>query len=160
MGQDNYRTPDYLFNYYHNRYHFICDVAASDEDHKCDVYYTKQQNGLYQPWYKSNFGNPPYSRKNGNKLYDWAKKALIEYKNGNISVLVFPLGFTASWFNELVFALARVELPDERINFINPITGKPDKQPRNDNMIIIYGPGIKPGIESVHIPDKPRKEAV
>jgi phage N-6-adenine-methyltransferase len=155
LGQDNYRTPDYLFDHYDKKYHFVCDVAASVEDHKCHHYYTKEQNGLWQPWFKSNFCNPPYSRKNGNYLGDWACRGYMESRDSKaISLFIMPLGLTSKWFKDVVKNKARIELPDERIEFINPITGLPDDHPRNDNMIIIYGPGIKPGIESVHIPKK------
>jgi phage N-6-adenine-methyltransferase len=152
MGQDNYRTPDYVFNYYDKQYKFQCDVAASASDCKCGVYFSKKDNGLIQPWYKSNFCNPPYSTGNGNRLIYWVRKAWEESGNGKTSVLIFPLSFTSYWFRDYVKDKARVEIPDERICFINPETGKPDNQPRNDNMIIIYGPGIMPGIVSVHIP--------
>jgi len=152
MGQDNYRTPNYVFNYYDKQYKFQCDVAANDDDRKCDLYYDKEGNGLIQPWFDSNFCNPPYSTGNGNRLIYWAKKAWEEEENDKTSLLIFPLGFTSCWFRDYVKDKARVEIPDERICFINPETGRPDNQPRNDNMIIIYGPGIMPGIVSVHIP--------
>ena len=152
MGQDGYRTPDYIYKYYHKQYNFVCDVAASEADRKCMNYYTKESDGLCQSWFISNFCNPPYSRKNGNYLGDWVERGYIESQNGSTSLFILPLGFTSKWFNGLVKNKARIELPDERIEFINPITGRPDDHPRNDNMIIIYDPGIVPGIESVHIP--------
>jgi phage N-6-adenine-methyltransferase len=151
MGRDNYRTPDYVFEYYNKQYHFVCDVAASDEDHKCEYYFIKEENGLITPWCSSNFCNPPYSTGNGNRLIYWAIKALKEVENDRTSLLIFPLGFTSYWFRDCVKDKARIELPDERIEFINPETGLPDDHPRNDNMVIVYGPGIKPGIVSVHI---------
>lgn len=153
MGNDNYRTPDYVFDYYDKQYHFVCDVAASDDDFKCKTHWTKEDDGLSKYWFSSNFCNPPYSKKNGNYLGDWVFKGNSEsrlYKKTTLFIL--PLGFTSKWFNDYVKGKARIELPDERICFINPETGKPAKQPRNDNMIVIYGPGIEPGIEIVHIP--------
>jgi phage N-6-adenine-methyltransferase len=152
MGRDNYRTPDYVFEYYNKQYHFVCDVAASDEDHKCEYYFIKEENGLITPWCSSNFCNPPYSKKNGNYLGDWVYRGLEGVDLCQTSLFILPLGFTSNWFNNWVKGKARIELPDERIEFINPETGLPDDHPRNDNMVIIYGPGIKPGIVSVHIP--------
>jgi len=152
MGRDNYRTPDYVFDYYNKQYHFVCDVAASDEDHKCEYYFIKEENGLITPWCSSNFCNPPYSKKNGNYLGDWVYRGFEGIDLWQTSLFILPLGFTSKWFNEFVKGKARVELPDERICFINPETGLPAKQPRNDNMIVIYGPRIEPGIEIIHIP--------
>jgi phage N-6-adenine-methyltransferase len=43
-------TPQDFFDKLNEKYHFTLDVAASDENHKCEHYYTKEQNGLAQPW--------------------------------------------------------------------------------------------------------------
>lgn len=47
---DEWETPQDLFNELDAEFHFTVDVAASDERHKCERYYTKEQDGLKQNW--------------------------------------------------------------------------------------------------------------
>lgn len=43
---DEWATPDDLFRELDAEFHFDLDPCATDENHKCDDYYTKEQNGL------------------------------------------------------------------------------------------------------------------
>lgn len=45
-----WETPQSLFDELDREFHFTLDAAASDTNHKCDRYYTKEQNGLIQDW--------------------------------------------------------------------------------------------------------------
>ena len=39
-------TPQAFFDELDKEFHFDLDVAASDDNHKCDKYYTKETDGL------------------------------------------------------------------------------------------------------------------
>lgn len=41
-------TPTTFFNHYNRIFNFDLDVAASDKNHKCDMYFTEDQDGLKQ----------------------------------------------------------------------------------------------------------------
>lgn len=47
---DEWATPQYLFDELDKEFHFDIDACATDENHKCDVYYTKEQDGLKMDW--------------------------------------------------------------------------------------------------------------
>ena len=47
---DQYETPQDLFQELDSEFHFDLDPCASDENHKCDAYYTIQDDGLTQNW--------------------------------------------------------------------------------------------------------------
>lgn len=47
---DNWATPQWLFDELDKTFHFTLDVCASDENHKCDNYFTKESDGLKQDW--------------------------------------------------------------------------------------------------------------
>lgn len=47
---DNWATPQWLFDELNKTFHFTIDVCASEENHKCDKYFTKETDGLEQDW--------------------------------------------------------------------------------------------------------------
>lgn len=47
---DEWETPQSLFDRLNKIFCFELDVAASDANHKCEKYYTKEQNALNLPW--------------------------------------------------------------------------------------------------------------
>lgn len=47
---DEWSTPDDFFQMLDSEFHFNLDPCATPENHKCEKYYTKEQNGLTKPW--------------------------------------------------------------------------------------------------------------
>ena len=47
---DEWETPEAFFQDLNREFHFNLDACASDENHKCDRYFTKEQDGLSQNW--------------------------------------------------------------------------------------------------------------
>lgn len=47
---DEWETPQDLFDKLNSVFHFTLDVCASDENHKCAKYFTREQDGLKQSW--------------------------------------------------------------------------------------------------------------
>ena len=48
--RDDWGTPKKLFDELNKEFHFDLDAAASDSNHKCDRYFTVEDNGLMQSW--------------------------------------------------------------------------------------------------------------
>lgn len=72
--KDYWETPQSLFDELNAEFHFTLDAAASDTNHKCDRYFTEQDDGLRQSWAgETVFCNPPYGRK---ETGEWTKKML------------------------------------------------------------------------------------
>lgn len=46
----NWETPQKFFDALNEEFHFTLDAAASHENHKCENYYTEEQDGLAQDW--------------------------------------------------------------------------------------------------------------
>lgn len=51
-----WETPQDLFDRLNRIFHFTLDVAANDENHKCEKYFTKEQDGLTQKWGGTAYG--------------------------------------------------------------------------------------------------------
>ena len=100
--RDDWRTPRELFNGLDAEFHFTCDVASSDDNHLCDRYFTKELDGLTQPWSGVCWLNPPY----GPAIYKWLQKAVNESKLGTITVCLLPARTDTIWFHGLVLPFA------------------------------------------------------
>ena len=87
-GNNEWGTPQELFDELNEEFHFTLDACASKSNAKCEKYYTKEQNSLIQDW--SNevvFMNPPYTTKNQNAF---VKKAYDESLKGATVVCLLP----------------------------------------------------------------------
>lgn len=49
-NSDEYATPQELFDELNSEFKFDLDPCATDENHKCNKYYTMHQDGLTQKW--------------------------------------------------------------------------------------------------------------
>ena len=68
---DEYPTPPDVYEQLDNEFNFTLDPCATDENHKCEKYFTKEQDGLKQSWaHERVFCNPPYS-----EIGKWVEKA-------------------------------------------------------------------------------------
>ena len=47
---DEWETPQDLFDELNKEFSFDLDPCATSENHKCDMFYTKEQNGLSKNW--------------------------------------------------------------------------------------------------------------
>lgn len=84
-GKDDWGTPQDLFDELNKEFHFTLDPCADDNNHKCDKYYTKEQDGLAQSWAgETVFCNPPYSRKTKSNAGQiaWVEKCYKEAQGG------------------------------------------------------------------------------
>ncbi len=158
MANDNWITPDWLFIWLNNEIQkrfnlrFDVDLAADSKNTKVDLYIDKTTNSLNVAWHKEStcgFCNPPYSKPN---LPEFTQKAFQEGLLGYTSVLLVPFDITG-WFREWVANKAEIWVPNERIPFIEPETGKPIGTPPKGSMLVLYGPRVQVGRwEVVHIP--------
>jgi phage N-6-adenine-methyltransferase len=81
---DDRCTPDAEFWAFNKRFQFTIDAAASHANARLPRYWTREDNGLEQPWAGERvWCNPPYSR-----LRPWFEKAWLEIKAPLIVMLV------------------------------------------------------------------------
>jgi phage N-6-adenine-methyltransferase len=104
MANDLWCTPKEVFKYFNDRYNFQCDVAASDDNHLCDDYFTEEDNALENYWEDEIFSgcyawcNPPYS----NPL-PWVQKVIEEsQENGIGTVMLLNCDLSVEWSSLLV----------------------------------------------------------
>lgn len=111
---DEWGTPQKLFDELNNKYHFTLDPCATDENHKCDKYYTKEQDGLKMSWGRERvYVNPPY----GKEIYKWIEKCYNENKLGTFIVLLVPARTDTRWFHNFIYKKHKIEFIKGRLKF-------------------------------------------
>lgn len=90
-------TPQDLYDRLDALYHFELDTAATQENAKCERYYTADDNGLLQPWDGVVWCNPPYGR----EIPRWVRKGYEEaQKPGTTVVMLLPARTDTAWFHD------------------------------------------------------------
>lgn len=103
---DNWATPQDFFNNLNAEFHFDLDVCADEINHKCDKYYTKEQDGLTMPWKGIVWCNPPYGREIGS----WVRRALFAFVSGSTVVMLIPARTDTKWFHDYIYKRDNVEI--------------------------------------------------
>ena len=81
--KSEWTTPAALFDSLDRLFGFTLDACATPENAKCSRFYTREQDGLSQPWDGIVWCNPPYRG-----LGKWVRKAFEESQNGATVVLL------------------------------------------------------------------------
>lgn len=112
---DEWSTPQDFFDKLNEEFHFDLDVCANESNHKCALYYDREQDGLKMPW-KDHvvWCNPPYGREIGK----WVKKAYFENRaHGTTIVMLLPARTDTKWFHNYVLWKAHVRFIQGRLKF-------------------------------------------
>lgn len=111
---DEYETPQDVFNALDAEFHFNLDPCSTDENHKCQVWFTKEENGLCQDWggYRV-FCNPPYSR-----ISEWVEKCYQESrKDGTLVVMLIPARTDTRYFHDYILHRSEIRFIKGRLKF-------------------------------------------
>lgn len=118
---NEWETPSHVFDYYNRVYRFELDVAATDENHLCENYFTKETNALVSNFhtYKNVWMNPPYGR----DMSKFIKKAYDEYNktDSNIQNMVWliPARTDTKAWHEYVMKSSEIHFIRGRLKFVN-----------------------------------------
>ncbi len=144
---DLWSTPQWLYDQLHKEFNFTLDPCATDFNHKCDKYFTKEQDGLKQDWGEDTvFINPPYGREVGK----WVKKAFETHKAyNNTLVMLLPARTDTRWFHEYIYCKAEIRFLKGRLKF-----GESKNSAPFPSMVVVYrGINRKPIPGQTHIDD-------
>ena len=124
---DDRMTPPELFRELDAQFHFTLDVAATAANAQCQRFFTKDDDGLSQPWNNERvWCNPPYSN-----IETWVRKAWQEQGFCPLIVMLLPSNRTEQpWWQEQVEpwrdgrysynTLLRVQFLPGRLRFVQP----------------------------------------
>lgn len=99
---DEWATPQDLFDKLNSQFHFTLDVCASDTNHKCEQYFTIEDNALSKDWgINVCWCNPPYSK---GKLKHFIKKAHEESLKGATVVCLIPSRTDTRYWQDYIWS--------------------------------------------------------
>ena len=127
---DLWATPQELFDELDKEFHFELDVCATPENAKCRKFYTKEQDGLAQPWQGRVWCNPPYGREIG----QWVRRAFFAAVAGATVVMLLPARTDTRWFHEYIYGKAEVRFIRGRLKFGDARNSAPFP-----SMVVIFG---------------------
>ena len=61
---DDWATPQAFFDKLNEEFHFTLDPCADENNHKCSLYFTKEQDGLTKDWGERGFLQSPLRKRN------------------------------------------------------------------------------------------------
>lgn len=113
--KEDWATPQAFFDKLDSEFHFTLDPCANAENHKCEKYFTAEQDGLKQDWSgETVFCNPPYCRETG----VWVKKAYEESKKpGTTVVMLLPCRTDVAWFHDYCLPYGEIRFLRGRLKF-------------------------------------------
>lgn len=138
VSENNFwRTPPEIFKYFDDKYHFVFDLAASEENKKCKEFFDEKADSLKQDWHKINgfcWLNPPY----GHKLKHWIIKAYEEMLKGAKLCMLVPASVGSIYWHDYVLnKVPVIYFFRSRINFVLP-DGTLKKGAMYDSALIVF----------------------
>lgn len=130
---DEWSTPSKIFEELDAEFNFTLDPCATDENHKCDFYFTKNIDGLKENWGGNRvFVNPPYSQ-----IKHWVKKAWEESTKPNtIVVMLIPARTDTRYFHEYIYHRSEIRFLKGRLKFGESANSAPFP-----SMVVIFRAG-------------------
>lgn len=124
-------TPIDFFNELDKEFHFTLDPCASDENAKCENYYTAEENGLLQDCSgETVFCNPPYGR----ELPKWIEKCYLEGQKPNTTVvMLIPARTDTRAFHNFIYNKSEIRFIKGRLKFGDGKNSAPFP-----SMVVIY----------------------
>lgn len=132
---DQWETPQDFFDKLNTEFSFELDVCALPNNHKCEKYFSPDDNGLEQEWTGTCWMNPPY----GKNIAQWVKKAYEEGQKGSTVVCLLPGRVDTRWFHDYCMK-GEIRIVKGRLKF-----GGSEWNAPFPNIVVIFGPRAKVG---------------
>lgn len=139
---DQWATPQSFFDELNKEFGFTLDPCADEFNHKCDKYFTKEDDGLSQDWgVEVVFCNPPYGR----EIPQWVKKCFEEVHSGSCpcAVMLIPARTDTKWFHQYIYNQAEIRFIKGRLKFGDSTNSAPFP-----SMVVVFRKAVNGGEHS------------
>lgn len=127
---DEWATPLEFFRQMDAEFGFTLDVCATPDNAKCRRFYTREVDGLSQPWDGVVWMNPPY----GAAIGQWMERAYHASLAGATVVCLVPARTDTAWWHDYA-AKGEVRFIRGRLKF-----GGSDNSAPFPSAVVIYRP--------------------
>jgi|14BtaG_2_1085337.scaffolds.fasta_scaffold106734_2 site-specific DNA-methyltransferase (adenine-specific) len=119
---NEWSTPNEFYEKLDSIFNFTLDPCATDENHKCDKFYTMEDDGLVQDWGGEKvFVNPPYSENT-----KWLEKCYNESQKPNtIVVVLIPSRTDTKYWHNYAMKASHIYFVKGRLKFGNQRNSAP-----------------------------------
>ncbi len=112
---DEWGTPQSLFDALNEEFAFDLDPCASRANHKCELYWTREDDGLSKNWaWLTAFVNPPYGR----EIEEWVYKAWMESRRNATVVCLLPARTDTGWWHRYCMRSSEIRFVEGRVQFV------------------------------------------
>ena len=126
-----YETPDKLYQILYNEFHFQCDLAGSLTNHKHKHYFSIEDDAFKQDWYGINWLNPPFYT-----VGKWVRKAYEDSEKYHSTIVMLILvKSNTNWWRDYVMKAKEVRFINQKLQFKNTEQGL-----RFPACIVIFNP--------------------
>ena len=127
---DEWETPQALFDVLNREFQFTLDVCATPTNAKCELYYTPEMDGLVRPWTGVCWMNPPY----GDAITAWICRAFEVAKTGITVVCLVPARTDTGWWWDCC-RFGAVRFLRGRLRFVGAAASAPFP-----SAVVVFGP--------------------
>jgi len=134
---NEWETPEDFYNKLNNRFKFTLDPCSTHENHKCDKYYTIEDDGLSKSWQDETvFVNPPYG-----DIGKWVKKAYNESTQNNaVVVMLIPVRTdTKYWHDYVMKGASQIYFVKGRLKFQNNMSQEKNNAAPFPSVVVVFG---------------------
>ena len=112
-----WETPQKLYDYLNLEHNFTLDPCATEQNAKCEKYFTSEDDGLNKSWGGERvFVNPPYGR----DIKKWVKKAYEEGQKPNtVVVCLIPSRTDTKYWHQYCMKAWKIHFIKGRLKFKN-----------------------------------------
>jgi len=157
MSNDNWQTPQWLFNSLNEEFNFTVDLCASHYNHKCDRFYSETNSLLtVDPVALRSdicFMNPPYSR---NLIKPCIEKAWQIAQNASV-VCLLKVDTSTRWWsifwdyeNHMPKHGCKIRFFPKRVKFDPPPNVNGKSGPAFPTCVVIMDRRDKPTLKQTH----------
>lgn len=121
-GNQEYETPQSLFDTLDAEFGFNLDAAASIDNHKVPYYFTKGNNALGMPWLGIVWCNPPYGREIGAFVEKGHDESVAW---DSTVVMLLPARTDTRWWHDYVMRASEIRFIKGRLKFVGEKNSAP-----------------------------------
>jgi len=146
-----WETPQKLYDYLNLEHNFTLDPCATEQNAKCEKYFTSEDDGLNKSWGGERvFVNPPYGR----DIKKWVKKAYEEGQKPNtVVVCLIPSRTDTKYWHQYCMKAWKIHFIKGRLKFENKFSADVSSSAPFPSAVVIfkntYGCGGATGIVGI-----------
>ena len=137
---DNWRTPQWMFDWLNELYSFDIDLCACKESAKVDNFFSLEENALKKDWIEYGdvgFCNPPYSNRG-----EWIDLAANQAIEGMTTIMTIPALNGQKFVPKVIDGCSKIISMIGRVGYVHYDTLKIEDKPKFATIVVEFSPKV------------------